>query len=68
MSACIDAVALTAEMVINAFSMAREEFYDMVGKVANKPMPFIKIVNGGTAVGRETSRVDEVGGALSGSA
>jgi len=49
-SECVAEVALTAEMVINAFSMAREEFYQMVGKVANKTSPFIKVNNVGSAV------------------
>jgi hypothetical protein len=48
-SGCVVEFALTAEMVINAFSMARQEFYDIVGKAANKSSPFVKVIPGGKA-------------------
>jgi hypothetical protein len=51
----IQTVALTAEMVINAFSMARQEFDEMVGKTANR-FPSLRLVVGGhVAVMRSTA-------------
>jgi hypothetical protein len=43
----IETVALTAEMVINAFSMARQEVHEMIEKTANKLPPLRLVVGGG---------------------
>jgi len=45
----IETVTLTAEMVINAFSMARQEVYAMIERTANKARTY-RIVAGGTVV------------------
>ncbi len=49
----IELVALTAEMVISVFSMARREVHEMIGRTVNKPNPFMRVVAGGSAVREE---------------